>query len=603
MKIGAGIAGILLGIICLLYVGVFGGLIGAGAGWLGSIGPGNSTITSWASGVSLLSWLAPLVTIIGGIVTFSNPRAGGVILGASAFLLWYLLGLGMIGTLFVIPIAATAVLALITARSGENVLPLAKTIPTPAAPGQSESSHKVANFDRAKWNALLQYDKNIAMAADQIRPLGQAWLDEFAAAFLALNDKQYIPEILERIRTRAQAENARHAAERAKLAEWAETERQALAHEAQERKERRELWRRRLWGTTLMKVGTLAAATLILLLVALVIGSVIAHKAAEERKMARTALLSDAVRRDDWEQVRQLVQEGVDPNATIVERDGSRSVFLIKAIFKSNTGDQASLDVVRWLVEHGANVNPTQGATPLGIARNTAVLSLLLSHGATVDLRYSNGETALHTAACMSSDKIDFLIANHADINLQSNSGYTPLHEAVACLNLPSVKALIDHGADVNMKTSTGKTPLDLCLRRPDICGYLKVHGATGDIPIKLPSLDERRRDPAYNAVFLSLFNGRTGVPSWLSGTGYVGNGMVGRVVTIGDTKYELFVICKPHNCGGNFLHVLFTNGGGTAWALTTENGNNFRFFGSPNQELQAFLTGESIRNGRGEWP
>jgi hypothetical protein len=121
MRIGAGIAGILLGMFALLYVGVFGGMVGSATGWLGSLGSRNSTITNWASVVSLLSWLAPLLAIIGGVVTFSNPRAGGVMLAASACLLWYLLGLGMIGKLFVFPIGAAAVLAFSATRSAASV--------------------------------------------------------------------------------------------------------------------------------------------------------------------------------------------------------------------------------------------------------------------------------------------------------------------------------------------------------------------------------------------------------------------------------------------------------------------------------------------------
>lgn len=118
MKISAGIAGILCGMFSIAYVGIFGGMIGSAAGWLGSLGPqGNSTISNWAGVVSTLSWLAPLLALIGGIVTFSIPRAGGVVLAASAFLHWYLLGFGTIGNLFVLPIGATAVLAFFTPPS------------------------------------------------------------------------------------------------------------------------------------------------------------------------------------------------------------------------------------------------------------------------------------------------------------------------------------------------------------------------------------------------------------------------------------------------------------------------------------------------------
>ena len=111
MKIGAGVAGIVLGIFSLLYVGFLGGMVGAGLGWLGSVGPqSDANIIRSANVISVLSWLAPLLSIIGGIVTFSSPRVGGALLAASAFSHWHLLGFGFIGKMFVLPIGATAAL-------------------------------------------------------------------------------------------------------------------------------------------------------------------------------------------------------------------------------------------------------------------------------------------------------------------------------------------------------------------------------------------------------------------------------------------------------------------------------------------------------------
>jgi len=80
MKIAAGIAGILLGIFSLTYVGIFGTMVGAAAGFLGSIPFQGNTLGGWAEMTKMLSWLAPLATIVGGIVTFANPLVGGVIL-------------------------------------------------------------------------------------------------------------------------------------------------------------------------------------------------------------------------------------------------------------------------------------------------------------------------------------------------------------------------------------------------------------------------------------------------------------------------------------------------------------------------------------------
>jgi len=103
MKIGAGIVAILLGMSSLSYIGLFGGVVGSTAGWLGSWGPHGNSLSDWAAIVSVLSWLAPVLAIVGGIITFSSPEFGGVILAASAFAHWYLLGFSTIGNLFVVP--------------------------------------------------------------------------------------------------------------------------------------------------------------------------------------------------------------------------------------------------------------------------------------------------------------------------------------------------------------------------------------------------------------------------------------------------------------------------------------------------------------------
>ena len=247
MKIGAGIAGILLGIFSLTYVGIFGSMVGSAAGWLGSIPFQGNNLGSWADMVSMLSWLAPLLAIIGGIVTFSNPRAGGVLLAASACLLWYLLGLGTIGTLFVFPIGATAVFAFFAAPAAR------------ATSDQNESALQTPppGFDRAKWNALVQYDNDIAAVAERLQPLGQKWLDEFASSYLALNDKQYLPSIEQKIVAAAHAETAEL---QRRLQRAAEIEKRR----AEEYRRLGEMWGHRLWGNKRNKLRTIAACVLIL---------------------------------------------------------------------------------------------------------------------------------------------------------------------------------------------------------------------------------------------------------------------------------------------------------------------------------------------------
>lgn len=368
---------------------------------------------------------------------------------------------------------------------------------------------------------------------------------------------------------------------------------------AQERKKQIQLWRDRLWGNRRAKIRSLTTGGAALLF-AVIVGVILIRRDAEQRaRVARTALFLQAVDSGNWAAVPELVGQGVDVNNV----DASGHTPLVEAILKnnleSNAVDKASLAAATSLIEHGANVNAD---SPLSITQDPTIVSLLLSHGAAIDAKDNDGATPLFRAACGGPEKVNQLIASHADVNVQTNSGDTPLHNAASCGSLPVVKALIEHGAQINVTNQQGKTPLDSSFGHPEISVYLKAHGATGQIPIQLSTLTEQRKKPAYNAVFMTLFSGRFDVPSWLRESGYGGVEFNGRVVVIGGAKYELFVVCKPHDCSGNFLHVLFTLGGGAAWALTTENGGNFRFYGNPDQGLQAFLTSESRRNGRGEW-
>ena len=61
-------------------------------------------------------------------------------------------------------------------------------------------------FDTEKWNALLQYDDDLQEAAEFIRPLGDKWVNELARAYLILDDKRYLPNILKKISAAAQQE-------------------------------------------------------------------------------------------------------------------------------------------------------------------------------------------------------------------------------------------------------------------------------------------------------------------------------------------------------------------------------------------------------------
>jgi hypothetical protein len=76
---------------------------------------------------------------------------------------------------------------------------------TPREP-QRQASGVV--YDHAKWNALVQYDPDIARLAKVLTPYGQKYVDELATAYLALNDKAYLPMIIQKILATAKQDAA-----------------------------------------------------------------------------------------------------------------------------------------------------------------------------------------------------------------------------------------------------------------------------------------------------------------------------------------------------------------------------------------------------------
>jgi len=255
MKIAAGIVGILIGIASIIYIGLIGGVIGSATSWLGS-GPwaqGDTRVNDLGQLISLLSYLSGLLAIIGGIVAFSNPLVAGIILAGSAFSHWYLLGFGVVGKVFILPIAAAAFFAFFSSDTKQRPVPSDTSIKKSDQTGSNEGNATTANFDRAKWNALVKYDNDIAMMAEKLRPLGQRWLDELASSYLALNDKTYLPEIEQKIvaaaKTAAAKEEMEEQERRARMAKERETHRQEQARLAEERRKRSAYWRNLLWGS------------------------------------------------------------------------------------------------------------------------------------------------------------------------------------------------------------------------------------------------------------------------------------------------------------------------------------------------------------------
>lgn len=70
----------------------------------------------------------------------------------------------------------------------------------------------VVSYDEERWHLLLRNDADIARLATVLAPYGEKYVDELAAAYLVLNDKEYLPMILQKIIASARKDSGQNVA-------------------------------------------------------------------------------------------------------------------------------------------------------------------------------------------------------------------------------------------------------------------------------------------------------------------------------------------------------------------------------------------------------
>lgn len=110
--------------------------------------------------------------------------------------------------------------------------------------------------------------------------------------------------------------------------------------------------------------------------------------------------------------------------------------------------------------------------------------------------------------------------------------------------------------------------------------------------PSSYPYLFEQLKKPTYKSSFRSLFKNQKNIEPWVRGYIKSSNGVdtPGERRLIQGKPYELYKVCEPHNCGGNFLYVITEPKGIRAWALLTKEKEISRYFGNPPQDIKSEL-------------
>jgi cytohesin len=224
--------------------------------------------------------------------------------------------------------------------------------------------------------------------------------------------------------------------------------------------------------------------------------------------------LHQAVKENDIETVRKLIDQGADVNATT---SGNTPLFW--------AGDNKA--IAELLIAKGANVNARNwhGTTPLLGAvtlHHWGVAELLISKGADVNAKGEREATPLLLAA-QHPPTAEMLILKGADVNAKDKDGHTPLHAAAFGFGGEGLtKLLIDKGADVNAKDWYGETPLHVAAYGPfdrkDIAELLIDKGA--DINAKT--------EAQWTPLLMAIFKGNERVAELLISKGADVNAMAG---------------------------------------------------------------------------
>ncbi len=153
---------------------------------------------------------------------------------------------------------------------------------------------------------------------------------------------------------------------------------------------------------------------------------------------------------------------------------GARADDLMSA---AGRGD---LVAVNTLIAHGADVNAKDGNGQTALywattGGHTDVMQTLLAHGADVNAKNISGQTALEVAAQLGhNDVVKTLLARGADVNAQDEFGYTALEVAAQFGHNDVVKTLLAHGADVHAKDKSGYTALKQASGHPNTVALLE---------------------------------------------------------------------------------------------------------------------------------
>ncbi|KAL7946911.1 ankyrin repeat-containing domain protein [Trichoderma barbatum] len=189
--------------------------------------------------------------------------------------------------------------------------------------------------------------------------------------------------------------------------------------------------------------------------------------------------------------VAKLLSFGLDNDIAFLKQESSSGDTPL-----SIASHYSYLDSAKLLIAAGASFAPTGGNAdtiePLhsaAIQGSSDMISLLLDHGAPIDIKDSNGWTPLQLACLWGNFAATESLLHHRPFQeyIPPDAPHPPLIVAVNHGNYKTTEALLRHGADPNVRGHDGETVLWMAVMkdRVNICRLLLAHEADPNLALK----------------------------------------------------------------------------------------------------------------------
>ena len=207
--------------------------------------------------------------------------------------------------------------------------------------------------------------------------------------------------------------------------------------------------------------------------------------------------LGIALDHGDFTTASLLIAKGADANAKYRDNDGKpvRIFHPKEGVKTENLPDetllivasrQGRLDVMKWLLENGADANAKtsrgQTALMLAAAGNLEAVTILLTYGADIQssdargknvLAYAARRGTLETIKYLVSQGIRFEQADKNDALIEAVRSYQNYHMPNQTESILKIKYLLADGADIHAKDEKGSTPLIYAAGNADLVQML----------------------------------------------------------------------------------------------------------------------------------